>query len=97
VVYVDELRTYGLPRTGQARRYGTSWCHMATDGELDELHAFAERIGLQRRWFQPHLSVPHYDLSPSRRSAAVAGGAIEVSSVDLVRRCKPARAGREAS
>src|SRR6185436_13568665 len=48
----------------------TTWCHMATDGELDELHAFAARLGLRRRWFQRD----HYDLPPHGRRAAVALG-----------------------
>ena len=56
-ILVDELREYpdvALPFT--------TWCHMATDGELDELHAFAARLGLRRRWFQRD----HYDLPPAR-------------------------------
>ena len=46
-ILVDELREYPdvtLPFT--------VWCHMATDGELEELHAFAARLGLRRAWFQ---------------------------------------------
>src|SRR5918999_935750 len=63
---VDELREYpgvGLPFT--------RWCHMATDGSFEELHAFAARIGLRRAWFQRD----HYDLPPRGRAAAVALGA----------------------
>ena len=58
-ILVDELREYpdvALPFT--------TWCHMATDGELDELHAFAARLGLRRRWFQRD----HYDLPPHGRA-----------------------------
>lgn len=53
-------------------------CHLATDGDdLEELHTFAERIGLRRAWFQPKSS-PHYDLVPSKRAAALAAGAVFV-------------------
>ena len=37
----------------------------------------AERIGMRRDWFQP-ASSPHYDLSLSRRTAAVKAGAVEI-------------------
>ena len=52
-ILVDELREY--PGTTLPFR---SWCHMATDGGFDELHAFAARLGLRRAWFQGD----HYDL-----------------------------------
>ena len=68
-ILVDELREY----PGVALPF-TTWCHMATDGEFDELHAFAARLGLRRRWFQRD----HYDLPPHGRAAAVALGAEEV-------------------
>jgi hypothetical protein len=40
----------------------------------------AARIGMQREWFQAPLksSKPHYDLTPPRRAAAVAAGAVEL-------------------
>lgn len=94
-VYVDDLRV-AHSQEPQARRAGARqghrWCHMMADTE-QELLAFAERLGLKREWYQGD----HFDLLPSRRSRAVALGAIEVSSRDLValrRRNRPAgRAG----
>lgn len=44
---------------------------------LEELHAFAARLGLRRRWFQ-NKRLPHYDLAPSKRRLAVSLGAIEL-------------------
>lgn len=65
-------------------------CHMIAD-TVAELHEMADRIGLRREWFQP-LSSPHYDLSKTRRAAALAAGAIEVDRrqlVDVIKRQRP--------
>jgi hypothetical protein len=77
-IYVDTTRQYpsGL------------WCHMATDGSIEELHRFAERMGLSRSRLQHHRLVPHYDLRPLLRERAIALGAIEVSSKELLRRTR---------
>lgn len=53
-------------------------CHLTTDGPIEELHVFAARLGLKREWFQEHRIVPHYDLTPKRRVAALALGAVHV-------------------
>ena len=63
---------------------------MATDGPLKELHEMATRIGLRRAWFQHHPRVPHYDLFPSKRALAIKHGAIPVSSIELVQKCRKA-------
>lgn len=64
------------------------WCHLATDGPIEELHSFAQGIGLKRSWFQGHdTKHPHYDLRPTMRRAAVIRGAIEVSTTELYRLC----------
>lgn len=90
-VYVDALRSY--PKAAikpAARRHGATWCHMATDGDAEELHLLAERIGLRRAWYQVG-STPHYDLIPSKRALAIRAGAVPVTSRELVRRCKRER------
>lgn len=51
-------------------------CHMLADS-LEELHVMADKIGIQRKWFQ-NKNVPHYDICKSKRSAAIASGAIEI-------------------
>ncbi|KPL02551.1 MAG: hypothetical protein AMK75_02645 [Planctomycetes bacterium SM23_65] len=74
MIMVDELRRY---RSG-------SWCHLTTDGDIEELHVFAQRIGLKREWFQ-NVRVPHYDLRPSLRRKALAAGARFVSAREQAR------------
>jgi predicted kinase len=84
-ILVDELREYPGVRLPFDR-----WCHMATDGSFEELHAFAARLGLRRAWFQRD----HYDLPPHGRAAAVALGAEEVTTDELLRRMAGPRGDR---
>ena len=81
-IYVDPTFT-AVPRNEKARGYGNRWCHMVTDGDLEELHAFAELIGLKRAWFQDHPTLPHYDLTPNKRALAVQCGAKQVGAKEL--------------
>ena len=88
-VYVDPLLARGWKMRGRAVKSS----HLFTDQvELDELHAFALRIGLRFEWFQNHDRLPHYDVTPSRRAAAVRAGAVEVDSRESCRIMR-ARAG----
>jgi hypothetical protein len=67
-------------------------CHMVAD-TLEELHAFAEALGLKRAWFQSaeRHKLAHYDLTIGRREKAVRKGAIELSRHEFVDRfVKPA-------
>ena len=61
-------------------------CHMIADTE-EELHEMADKIGMQRAWFQAG-SRPHYDISKSRRILAIEHGAIEITIKELVARMK---------
>ncbi len=72
-VYVDPI----LKWPTKIRCFKPGSCHMMAD-DLDELHAFARRLGLKRAWFQPHPRWPHYDLTVGRRARAVVLGAQEV-------------------
>lgn len=81
-VYVDELRKWS-PTKCRAFREGSA--HLTAD-TLEELHAFANRIGLRRAWFQPHPRHPHYDLSSKRYDAAIAAGALFVSAKEQAKR-----------
>ena len=58
------------------------WSHLVSDTSLDELHAFAERIGLPRRGFD----ADHYDVPQERHAQALAAGAQPVEGRELVRR-----------
>jgi hypothetical protein len=51
---------------------------------LDELHAMADKIGIQRKWFQ-NKSIPHYDICKTKRALAIENGVKEVSSRELVK------------
>lgn len=79
-VYVDDLRDY---RAFMGRGLPGLWCHLVTDGDLEELHAFARLLGIQPRRFQDHPRHPHYDLMPASRALAVALGAVEVSTSQM--------------
>lgn len=85
-VYVDKARNpYGRMKI----------CHMLADN-LDELHAMADKIGVQRKWFQNNLDHPHYDISQNKRQLAVGFGAIQIDDsqlVELVRRLRKERVG----
>lgn len=81
-VYVDQLREWGWSK-------GAS-CHLLADTP-EELHAFAGKIGMQRRWFQRLASTPHYDLTATRRKRAVLAGAIELDRLELVAKMREIR------
>ena len=52
-------------------------CHLFAD-TFQELHEFAEKIGLKRGWFQHEKKhLPHYDLTKNKRKLALRYGAIE--------------------
>lgn len=61
-------------------------CHMVGD-TVDELHKMAERLGLRRDWFQGGR-FPHYDVCKSKRALAIALGAVEITSKELVQHCR---------
>jgi hypothetical protein len=72
-VYVDNARiSYGRMKM----------CHMVAD-TVDELHAFAESLGI-RRHFQ-NTRIPHYDVCLSTRARAIKMGAKEVSSREIIK------------
>ena len=78
-VYVDDAVTLWR---------GQRWAHLMAD-TLDELHAFAARLGIPRRAFQDKTSGAHYDVTAQLRERAIALGAVVISrhaDRDLVRR-----------
>ena len=62
--------------------HGRMWSHLVSDVSFDELHAFAEAVGCPRRAFERD----HYDVPSTRYDDAVAAGAVEVGSKELLRR-----------
>lgn len=55
-------------------------CHMLADTD-EELHAMADRIGVERRHYQgpPKTRNSHYDIALSKRALAVGFGAKEIT------------------
>ncbi len=65
---------------------GTTWCHLVSDLDLDELHEFAARLGCRRIGFQGD----HYDIDIETRELALELGAEACNSRELVRRLRSA-------
>ncbi|MFH9084526.1 DUF4031 domain-containing protein [Streptomyces sp. Ru62] len=61
--------------------HGRMWSHLVSDVSYDELHLFAEGLGMPRRAFDSD----HYDVPSHRYADAVAAGAVQVSSREVVR------------
>jgi hypothetical protein len=85
-VYVDDM---GMP--AHVGGLNARWSHLIADTP-DELHEFAERLGLERAWFQDPtvngkpLAEPgtrgaenwHYDVTASKRKQAIRLGAVAI-------------------
>jgi len=65
---------------------GEKWCHLVSDVSYDELHRFADEVGIPRRGFQGD----HYDIPQSYRAQMIGAGALEVESRELLRRLRGA-------
>jgi hypothetical protein len=83
-VYVDNMR---------AKVRGMVMCHMLADSS-DELLAMADRIGVDRKHLQDAGTYrEHFDICLTKRSAAVAAGALEVSMPTMGRIIRDRRDG----
>jgi hypothetical protein len=60
--------------------HGRMWSHLVSDVSYAELHLFAESLGVPRRAFDSD----HYDIPSHRYADAVAAGAVQVSSREVV-------------
>lgn len=89
-IMVDEVMSW--PTRIRCFRHGS--CHLTVDhglGDVEELHAFAARLGMKRAWFQDG-STPHYDLTPGRRERALKLGAVFVPAREQAKQRVLARA-----
>lgn len=90
-VYIDHAFAYG------------EWGRWSGGGHLqadtpEELHAFAERLGLRRAWFQSKPGRPendHYDLTAAGRLRALELGAIAEDRRAGTRRRQAIRRARQ--
>ena len=62
--------------------HGRLWSHLVSDLSHEELHAFAQSIGLPRRAFERD----HYDVVADRYAGALAAGAQPASTREIVAR-----------
>lgn len=69
-VYVDDM----------AAPFGRLVMYHLIASTDEELHAMADRIGVDRKWHQaPPRHVSHYDIAKGKRALAVAAGALEIT------------------
>ena len=59
---------------------GRLWAHLISDASVEELHAFAVRLGVPRRAF----STDHYDVPAELRERALLLGAVPVPSREII-------------
>jgi hypothetical protein len=72
-VYVDDMQM-----AATVGRYTAKWSHLTADTKA-ELHAFAARLQLQRKWFQDKpRGLWHYDVTEGKRQQAIRLGAVEI-------------------
>jgi hypothetical protein len=62
--------------------HGRLWSHLVSDTSFDELHTFADQLGVPPRGFERD----HYDLPSHLYEQAVAAGATPVRSRELLQR-----------
>src|SRR3954449_1837269 len=97
-VVADAARRHLRPGRRQAGRvtllidppnspgHGRLWSHLASDSSYEELHRFAQGLGIPQRGFDRD----HYDVPAERYEAVVAAGAVPVSSRELIDRLRKA-------
>lgn len=73
--------------------HGRMWSHLASDVSYEELHAFAERLGLPERAFDRD----HYDIPEDWYDRVVAMGAEPIGSRELIERLRAAGLRRPKS
>jgi Protein of unknown function (DUF4031) len=84
-VYVDDASIPATVPSGRAR-HTSRWSHLFADTQ-DELHEFADRLGLRRSYFQPGKPRAdgrpspfwHYDVTVGKRRQAIRLGAQPVT------------------
>jgi len=74
---------------------GRKWCHLMAD-DIDELHGFAFRLGLQLSSYQgpPKTAAPHYDITGFERDRAIRMGANPVGRREIVELFRRVRISR---
>ncbi len=83
-VYVDGMRA----------PYGSMvMCHMIAD-TTEELLSMARQIGVQEKWIQHRgTHKEHFDICLSKRTKAIALGAVQITQRELVEKALARKAG----
>lgn len=75
------------PRKYVTKLKSSYWFHVVSTVGSDELHEFAQKLGLSRSWFQSSAegtaSADHYDAHKNRHGRAIALGAALVTTREL--------------
>lgn len=79
-VYVDNVE---WSKPNGRKKYA----HMTADS-LEELHTFAENVGIKKHWFHRGSRYPHYDINADQHAMAIANGAMLIRSPELVKIAK---------
>jgi len=90
-VYVDNAM---IPAT--VGRLKARWCHLTAD-TAEELHVFAQRLGLRSSWCQVSRreKTIHYDVTGRVRARAIRMGAKPVTRREITTKTpRPATAGK---
>lgn len=93
-IYVDDWQ-----QQARVGRLNAKWSHLTAGpfDDLAELHAFARRIGLQKRWFQDKpWPRQHYDVTEPKRQAAIQAGAVAITWREAGRQMRDATAAHRA-
>jgi hypothetical protein len=86
-----------MRRRARVGRRIAYWSHLMADTD-DELHQFANDLGLRRDWHQhAGRTTAHYDITERLRTTAIAMGAVEVGymspeQIDILDRLRAAMA-----
>lgn len=86
-IFVDDAR---IP--AKVGRLNRRWSHLSvlpwTYESIRALHDFAQKIGLNRAWFQKG-TLPHYDVTDALRERAIKAGAIDVTWRQMAEMTRP--------
>ena len=64
------------------------YCHMVSV-DLNELHDFADRLGVKRCWYSTKKNSPHYDITEEQRSKAIQTGALPATRRQVLQITRP--------
>lgn len=64
--------------------YYDSMRHLVSDTSLEELHEFAQSVGIKRCWFDSNPAHPHYDIPKKLVRAVEKSSAVKVKPREIL-------------